>query len=163
VSSEQKINMNSIGIVKTKATGDEIRDKTHLSQIFLDCELTPALEGITGFSHVFVLFWLHQITLKQRETMKVHPRGRKDMPLLGVLATRTNLRQNPIGLTLCELVTVESNVLTVRGLDAYDGTPVLDVKPYDTWDCAQNARMPDWWLKLDREKQREPQRNAAES
>jgi tRNA-Thr(GGU) m(6)t(6)A37 methyltransferase TsaA len=163
VSSEQGINMNSIGIVKTKATGDEIRDKTHLSQIFLDCELTPALEGITGFSHMFVLFWLHQITLKQRETIKVHPRGRKDMPLLGVLATRTNLRPNPIGLTLCELVKVESNVLTVRGLDAYDGTPVLDVKPYDTWDCAQNARMPDWWLKLDREKQRELQCNAAES
>jgi tRNA-Thr(GGU) m(6)t(6)A37 methyltransferase TsaA len=155
VSFEQRINMNSMGIVKTKATGDEIRDKTHLSQIFLDCELTPALKGITGFSHVFVLFWLHQITLKQRETMKVHPRGRKDMPLLGVLATRTNLRPNPIGLTLCELVKVESNVLTVRGLDAYDGTPVLDVKPYDTWDCAPNARMPDWWLKLDREKQRE--------
>ena len=148
--------MNSIGIVKTKATGDEIRDKTHLSQIFFDCELTPALEGITGFSHVFVLFWLHQITLKQRETMKVHPRGRKDMPLLGVLATRTNLRPNPIGLTLCELVKAESNVLTVRGLDAYDGTPVLDVKPYDTWDCAPNARMPDWWLKLDREKTWKP-------
>jgi tRNA-Thr(GGU) m(6)t(6)A37 methyltransferase TsaA len=163
VSFEQTINMNSIGIVKTKATGDEIRDKTHLSKIFLDCELTPAIKGITGFSHVFVLFWLHQITLKQRETMKVHPRGRKDMPLLGVLATRTNLRPNPIGLTLCELVKVESNVLTVRGLDAYDGTPVLDVKPYDKWDCAPNARLPDWWLKLDREKQESLQRNAAAS
>jgi len=156
VAVEQKLNINPIGIVKTKAKGDEIRDKTHLSQIFLDCELATSLEGITGFSHVFVLFWLHQITSKQRETMKVHPRGRKDMPLLGVLATRTNLRPNPIGLTLCELIKVESNVLTVRGLDAYDGTPVLDVKPYDTWDCAPNARMPDWWLKLDREKQRKP-------
>ena len=156
MASEQKINIKPIGIVKTKATGDEIRDKTHLSQIFLDCELTPALKGITGFSHVFVLFWLHQINSKQRETMKVHPRGRKDMPLLGVLATRTNLRPNPIGLTLCELVKAESNVLTVRGLDAYDGTPVLDVKPYDTWDCAPNARMPDWWLKLDPEKTWKP-------
>ena len=163
MASEQKINIKPIGIVKTKATGDEIRDKTHLSQIFLDCELTPALKGITGFSHVFVLFWLHQINSKQRETMKVHPRGRKDMPLLGVLATRTNLRPNPIGLTLCELVKAESNVLTVRGLDAYDGTPVLDVKPYDTWDCAPNARMPDWWLKLDREKHGSLQRKAAES
>jgi tRNA-Thr(GGU) m(6)t(6)A37 methyltransferase TsaA len=163
VASEQKININPIGIVKTKAKGDEIRNKTHLSQIFLDCELTPTLEGITGFSHVFVLFWLHQITSKQRETMKVHPRGRKDMPLLGVLATRTNLRPNPIGLTLCELVKVESNVLTVRGLDAYDGTPVLDVKPYDALDCAPNATIPDWWLKLNREKQRKIQRNAAES
>jgi tRNA-Thr(GGU) m(6)t(6)A37 methyltransferase TsaA len=153
VAEDKEIRINPIGIVKTKANGDEIRDKTHLSEIFLDCELTPTIEGITGFSHVFVLFWLHQITSKKRQTMKVHPRGRKDMPLLGVLATRTNLRPNPIGLTLCELVKVEGNVLTVRGLDAYDGTPVLDVKPFDTWDCALNARMPDWWLKLDREKQ----------
>ena len=163
MTSEQKINIFPRGIVKTKATGDKVKDKTHLSQIFLDCELIPALEGITGFSHIFVLFWLHKITSKQRETIKVHPRGRKDMPLLGVLATRTNLRPNPIGLTLCELIKVEGNVLTVRGLDAYDGTPVLDVKPYDTRDCAPNSRMPDWWLKLDQEKQGSLQRNAAAS
>jgi len=85
--------------------------------------------------------------------LKVHPRGRQDMPLLGVFATRTNLRPNPIGLTLCELVKVEDNVLTVRGLDAYNDTPVLDVKPYDLWDCVPNARMPEWWKKLEAEKQ----------
>jgi tRNA (Thr-GGU) A37 N-methylase len=50
-------------------------------------------------------------------------------------------------------VKVEGNLLTVRGLDAFDGTPVLDVKPYDTWDCAKNARMPEWWRKLEAEKQ----------
>jgi tRNA-Thr(GGU) m(6)t(6)A37 methyltransferase TsaA len=149
---EKKINIEPIGIVRTQATGDEIRDKTHLSQIFLDCELTPALYGLTEFSHVFVVFWLHQISQTQRETLKVHPRGRKDLPLLGVYATRTNLRPNPIGVTLCELIKIESNVLTVRGLDAYNGTPVLDIKPYDTWDCAPNARMPDWWLKLEKER-----------
>ena len=144
--------MKPIGFVQTKAIGDEIKDKLHLSEIFLDCELTQALEGITGFSHVFVLFWLHEITGKERETLRVHPRGRRDMPLLGFFATRTNLRPNPIGLTLCELVKVEGNVLTVRGLDAFDGTPVLDVKPYDSWDCAPDARMPDWWMRLEAEK-----------
>ena len=149
---EQKISLNPIGIVKTKAKGDKIRDKTHLSQILLNCELSSAIEGITGFSYVFVLFWLHHITLKERGTLKVHPRGRKDLPLLGVLATRTNLRPNPIGLTVCELKKVEGNVLIVRGLDAYDGTPVLDVKPYDLWDCKTDAQMPDWWMKLEKEK-----------
>ncbi len=74
------------------------------------------------------------------------------MPLLGVFATRTNLRPNPIGLTLCELVKVEGNVLTVRGLDAYNETPVLGIKPYDSWDCAKDARVPDWWKKLEAEK-----------
>jgi len=154
LASERKIILKPVGVVRTKAVGDEVKDKSHLSEIFFDCELTQALEGINGFSHIFVLFWLHEISIKDRKTLKVHPRGRQDMPLLGVFATRTNLRPNPIGLTLCELVKAEGNVLTVRGLDAYDGTPVLDLKPFDTWDCA-NARMPDWWLKLEREKKAE--------
>lgn len=149
---EKNIILSPIGFVRTQAVGDEVKDKLHLSEIFLDCELIPALTGIADFSHVFVLFWLHQITSKERKMLKVHPRGRRDLPLLGVFATRTNLRPNPIGLTLCELVKVEGNVLTVRGLDAFDGTPVLDVKPYDTWDCAPNARMPEWWKKLEAEK-----------
>jgi len=54
---------------------------------------------------------------------------------------------NSIGLTLVELVQVEGNVLVVRGLDAYDGTPVLDLKPYDFWDMAKTAKVPDWWRK----------------
>jgi tRNA (adenine37-N6)-methyltransferase len=156
LASEKKIILKPIGFVRTQAVGDEVKDKSHLTEIFLDCELTQALEGITGFSHVFVLFWLHQISGKERETLRVHPRGRRDMPLLGVFATRTNLRPNPIGLTLCELVKVEGNVLTVRGLDAFDGTPVLDVKPYDSWDCAANALMPEWWMKLEKERTQKP-------
>jgi tRNA-Thr(GGU) m(6)t(6)A37 methyltransferase TsaA len=136
--------------------GDEVKDKSRLSEILIDCEVTSALEGISGFSHVFVLFGLHEITATQRKTLTVHPRGRMDLPLLGVFATRTNLRPNPIGLTLCEFVKVEGNVLTVRGLDAFDGTPVLDVKPYDSWDCAANARMPEWWMKLEKEKAQKP-------
>jgi len=161
LTSDKKITLNPIGYVRTQAKGDEVKGKSHLSEIFVDCELTQALEGIAGFSHVFVLFYLHEITAKQRETLKVHPRGRRDMPLLGVFATRTNLRPNPIGLTLCELVKVEATVLNVRGLDAFDGTLVLDVKPYDSWDCAPDARMPDWWMRLEKEKLRSLQRNAS--
>ena len=152
VATEKKITLNPIGYVRTQAKGDEVKDKMHLSEIFLDRGLTQALDGITGFSHVFILFWLHEITAAKRKTLKVHPRGRLDMPLVGVFAARTNLRSNPIGLTLCELVKVASNVLTVRGLDAFDGTPVLDVKPYDSWDCAANARMPEWCMQLEKER-----------
>jgi tRNA (adenine37-N6)-methyltransferase len=65
------------------------------------------------------------------------------------------LRPNPIGLTVVELVSVDGNVLTVKGLDAFDGTPVLDVKPYDHWDVAENVQVPSWWLKLQKEKQKE--------
>ena len=84
--------------------------------------------------------------------MKVHPRGREDLPLLGIFATRTNLRPNPIGLTLVELLKVEDNVLSVRGLDAFDWAPVLDIKPYDFWDMAKDAKVPEWWTKLQEEK-----------
>ncbi len=156
VFSQKEIVLKPVGIVRTQAVDDEVKAKTHLSEIHVNTSFAPALEGITGFSHVFVLFWLHQITEKQRKTLQVHPRGRADMPLVGVFAARTNLRPNPIGLTLCELVRAEGNVLTVRGLDAFDGTPVLDVKPYDSWDCAPNASLPEWWKKLEGERQQKP-------
>jgi tRNA (adenine37-N6)-methyltransferase len=148
----REIILKPIGVVQTDASGDEVRDKSRLSQILINHELAEALDGITGFSHLFVLFWLHQIPAEQRKTLKVHPRGRKDMPLLGAFATRTMLRPNPVGLTLVELIQVEGNVLTVRGLDAFDGTPVLDIKPFDSWDTAQAFKVPEWWTKLKKEK-----------
>jgi tRNA (adenine37-N6)-methyltransferase len=148
---QEKILLNPIGYVKTQAVGDEVKDKSRISQIILRDELVEALDGVDGFSHLFVLFWLHEVSNQQRMIMKVHPRGRMDMPLLGVFATRTNLRPNPIGLTLVELLKVEGNTLTVRGLDAFDGTPILDIKPFDLWDSAKKARVPDWWIKLNEE------------
>ena len=149
---QDKIFLNPIGRVKTEAVGDKVKDKSRISQIIIRDELIKALEGVDGFSHLFVLFWLNQISSKQRKTLKVHPRGRMDMPLLGVFATRTNLRPNPIGLTLVELLKVEGKILTVRGLDAFDGTRILDIKPFDSWDTAEKARVPDWWVKLNEEK-----------
>lgn len=150
--SAEKIVLNPIGYVKTSAVGDEVKDKSLISQIVLNSELVEGLDGITGFSHLFVLFYLSQVKDEQRKTLKVHPRGRIDIPLTGVFAVRTMLRPNPIGLTLVELLKVDYNVLTVRGLDAFDGTPVLDVKPYDLWDIAENPKAPEWWRNLQRGK-----------
>jgi tRNA-Thr(GGU) m(6)t(6)A37 methyltransferase TsaA len=152
MNSQPEIVLKPIGVVRTTAVGDEVKDKTRISQIFIYPEFTEALDGVDGFSHLFVLFWLNKIPDEQRKTLKVHPRGRKDMPLLGVFATRTMLRPNPVGLTLVELVKVEGNVLTIRGLDAFDGTPVLDIKPFDPWDTAKNVKVPEWWIKLKTEK-----------
>jgi len=150
--SHAEIVLKPIGVVRTAAVGDEVKDKTRISHVVIHSELAEALEGVDGFSHLFVLFWLHKIPDEQRKTLKVHPRGRKDLPLLGIFATRTMLRPNPVGLTLVELVKTEGNVLTVRGLDAFDGTPVLDIKPCDSWDMAKDAKVPTWWTKLDKEK-----------
>jgi len=152
MSSPTEIVLKPIGVVRTAAVGDEVKDKTRISRVVIRSELAEALEGVEGFSHLFVLFWLHKIPDEQRKTLKVHPRGRKDLPLLGIFATRTMLRSNPVGLTLVELVKAEGNVLTVRGLDAFDGTPVLDIKPFDSWDMDDDVRVPIWWTKLDKEK-----------
>jgi tRNA-Thr(GGU) m(6)t(6)A37 methyltransferase TsaA len=150
--SGKRILLKPIGFVKTNAVGDEVKNKNQLADIVLNKELTEALEGIEEFSHLFVLFWLSEITSQKRQMLRVHPRGREDLPLLGIFATRTKLRPNPIGLTLVELVKAAGNTLTVRGLDAFDRTPVIDIKPFDPWDMVQNARVPSWWAKLDEEK-----------
>jgi tRNA-Thr(GGU) m(6)t(6)A37 methyltransferase TsaA len=152
MSSKVTINLKPVGFVKTEAIGKEVRDKSLISQIVFSEEWAEALEGINGFSHLFVIFWLHKIGEKEKKTMKVHPRGRQDMPLLGVFATRTPCRPNPIGLTRVKLLGVEGNVVTVQGLDAFDGTPVLDIKPFDFWDTTEEATVADWWLKLEQER-----------
>jgi len=153
---QSEIILKPIGVVKTTAMGDEVRDKTRTSQLIISKELTTALDGFDGFSHLFVLFWLHKTSPEQRKLLKVHPRRRKDLPLLGVFATRTMTRPNPVGLTLVELVKVEGNVLTVRGLDAFDGTPILDIKPFDPWDTDKTAKVPEWWIKMKKEKKQKP-------
>jgi len=159
MSAAENIELKPIGFVRTKATENEVKDRRHVSEIILHEELKEALKGIEDFSHLFIIFWMHEISKEERKTIKVHPRGREDMPLLGVFATRTPFRPNPIGLTLVELMKVEGNVLTVRGLDAFDGTPVLDIKPFDYWDVVQDAKVPEWWIRLEKkrsEKARNP-------
>jgi tRNA-Thr(GGU) m(6)t(6)A37 methyltransferase TsaA len=156
MSHQQEIVLNPIGFVETTAVGDEVRDRSKTTQVIIKKELAEALEGIDGFSHLFVLFWLHKTPAKERKTLKVHPRGRRNLPLLGIFATRTMLRPNPIGLTVVELVKVKGNALTVRGLDAFDGTPVLDIKPFDSRDNVANAKVPKWWSKLKKEKPQNP-------
>ena len=152
MSSSGKICLEPVGFVQTEAVGKDVRDKNVVSKIFFREDLTAALEGVEEFSHLFFLFWLHEMSDEDRQVMKVRPRGRADMPLLGIFATRTPHRPNPIGLTRVKLLNVEGNVVTVQGLDAFDGTPVLDIKPFDSWDTTNEVRVPDWWMKLEKER-----------
>ena len=149
--SSGKICLEPVGFVQTEAVGKEVRDKNVVSKIVFREEYTEALEGIEEFSHLFVLFWLHRMSDEDKRVMKVHPRGRADMPLLGIFATRTPHRPNPIGLTRVKLLKVEGNVISVQGLDAYDCTPVLDIKPFDSWDTTKDFKVPAWWMKLAKE------------
>jgi tRNA (adenine37-N6)-methyltransferase len=101
-----------------------------VSQIVVAPRYRRALDGLDAFSHVVVVFWLHEIKNKERSTLEVHPRRDPSIPLKGVFATRSPVRPNPIGITSVRLLGIKDNVLTVKGLDAINGTPVLDIKPY---------------------------------
>lgn len=110
-------------------------------------ELAPAyaagLRGLDGFSHVMVVCWLHLVPDALR-TVAVEPPA-PGLPAVGVFAARTQRRPNPLGLTVAAVVKVEEGALTVRGLDAVDGTPVLDLRPYlPPYDSVPDARMPAW-------------------
>ena len=139
-----EIKLKPIGYVRRASKQENVKDRSLVSKIIIQKRLTKALEGIEEFSHVFVLFYMHQVSAKEMKALKVHPRGRMDMPLVGLFATRTALRPNPVGLAVVELLERVENVLVVRGIDAFDGTPVLDLKPYDNWDAVVSIRLPEW-------------------
>lgn len=120
-----------------------------VSEIVLKPGYAEALDGVENYSHLFVLFFVTRIPPGRRGMLKVHPKSRPDLPLVGVFATRTQYRPNPIGLTLVELLSRKRNVLRVRGLDAVGGTPVLDLKPISpAKDFPKRTRVPDWYRRL---------------
>jgi L-fuculose-phosphate aldolase len=114
------------------------------AEIVVDPEYAEALEGLSlragppgepvgpDAAHrksgkIIVLCWMHEA---ERKRLKVHPRGQEDRPERGVFSTRSPHRPNPISLHTVELLEVRGNVLCVRGMDAVDGTPVIDIKPH---------------------------------
>lgn len=107
-----------------------------------------ALAGLEDFSHVEVLFWFHQVTPRSDYSEPRRPRGRVDLPAVGVFAGRGPNRPNLIGATICALVEVGQSWLSVRGLDAVDGTPVVDLKPVLSELLPAEIRQPDWTHEL---------------
>ena len=88
-----------------------------------------ALAGLDAFSHLEVVFHFHLVAEDQVVAGARRPRGRADWPEVGIFAQRGRVRPNRIGVSVCEVVSVEATTVTVRGLDAIDGTPVVDLKP----------------------------------
>ncbi len=125
--------MQPIGVVRG---GRGEADDDHWGDVLASIELDGALlgpdatAGLEEFSHIEVVFLFDRVGDDDITRGARHPRGRTDWPAVGILAQRAKNRPNRIGVTLCELVSVDGLVLRVRGLDAIDGSPVLDVKPY---------------------------------
>jgi tRNA (adenine37-N6)-methyltransferase len=121
------------------------------SRLELAPEFAPGLTGLDQFSHAIVVFYMPDDpdgeSAPERWTRR--PRGRADMPEVGVFAQRGRMRPNPIGITVVPVLRLEPGVAVVRGLDAIDGTPILDVKPYvPVFDRPDDPRVPEWIERL---------------
>jgi len=147
---QQSINLVPIGrVVNGVEYPNHVKWEDIVSKVVIASQFVEALDGIDGFSHIVIVFYLHEVDEDRRSMLKVHPQGRQELPLVGVFATRSPVRPNPIGVTVVKLLEHQENVLKVMGLDAYDGTPVLDVKSYlRRDDLLKEATMPDWLLCL---------------
>ena len=114
--------------------------------IAIEAPYLPAMEGWEGFSHIIVLFWFHQNDHAEgRSVLKVHPRKDAANPLTGVFATHSPLRPNLIGMSLCRVEKIAPPRIVIDDIDAFDGTPVLDIKCYiPSSRSFANLRLPDW-------------------
>jgi tRNA (adenine37-N6)-methyltransferase len=122
-----------------------------VSRIELDTGVVEptATRGLGDFSHVEVVYLFDRVDPASVCIGARHPRGRRDWPEVGILAQRAKDRPNRIGTTVCELVSAAGRSIEVLGLDAIDGTPVLDVKPYMTgFAPRRDVREPGWATEL---------------
>jgi tRNA-Thr(GGU) m(6)t(6)A37 methyltransferase TsaA len=141
------ITLKAIGVVRSEVKEPSRRkSKGIISEIVLDPSLTEALDNLDEFSHIIVIYWMHRS--RRPPPMKVHPGADPQRHLMGVFATRSPDRPNPIGKTTVRLLQRRDNVLKVEGLDAIDGTPVIDIKPYiPGYDSVEGAQAPSWVIK----------------
>ena len=140
-----EVMLNPIGRVKNTIT--DRKDNSwggDVSSILLDEEYASGLKGLEDFSHAIILFYLDQARYVRERHLQRRPRNRDDMPRVGIFAQRAKDRPNQIGMTAVEILSVSDDALVVRGLDAIDGTPVLDIKPYYPAYDRREATVPEW-------------------
>lgn len=149
------ISVRPVGVVRggrTEPTDDHWG--TEQASVVLDATQFTAdlLLGLSDFSHIEVVFHFHLVPEDEIVPTARHPRGRTEWPKVGIFAQRGRVRPNRIGVSICRLVKVEGMRIFVEGLDAIDGTPVIDVKPWMPAFGAQGAvHEPDWALEVMRE------------
>ncbi len=142
--------LNSIGVVRSPVA--EGRDEGWgdvVSELHLREAWAPGLRGIEEFSHLMVIFWMHLSSFDPKTDLLRRPRGRSDMPEVGIFAQRAKHRSNSIGISTVRLLAHRDNVLVVQGLDAIDGTPLLDLKPHvPSFDRVDHPVVPEWIARL---------------
>ena len=156
-----EIKLRPIGVVRVNATEEQVREEEGEIEGELEIfpEFEPALEGLDGYSHLFLIFYFHKLRPEQIGPQQVKPKRLlqrgftlEELPTLGVFALDSPSRPNPIGLTLVRLLKREGRRLFVKGLDAFDDTPILDLKGYRPDYRTDDYLIPDWHRRLMNEK-----------
>jgi len=148
-----------VGVVRTNASEEEIKNRKDKieSVIEIHPEFEEGLEGLAGYSHIFILSYLHKLRPDQIGPLKVKPRrllrrGFKpeEIPEVGVFALDSPTRPNPIGLSLVKVARIVGTRILVSGLDLFNDTPVLDIKPYRGDYRANSFELPEWYRAIHR-------------
>jgi tRNA-Thr(GGU) m(6)t(6)A37 methyltransferase TsaA len=124
----------------------KVEKQGQVARIRVFDEYVEGLLGLEEWSHVNVFYWFSQNDVpEKRRILQVHPRGNKDNPLTGVFACRAPYRPNLIALSVCKILSVKGNLINLESIDAFDGTPVLDLKPFIPTDApTKDVRVPAW-------------------
>jgi len=158
-----EIILKPIGFVKHGYSDDEIRNSLYGVEGYVELfpEYSEGLLHLNGFSHIIIIAYLYKVNEEERRVLRVrHKRFRRfginidDLPEVGVFATDSPHRPNPIAITIVKLLNINGNILHVTGLDLFNGTPVLDIKPYDSSRVVKEFTEP-WWIKVLRERIKE--------
>lgn len=145
---KKKYSFEPIGFVRRPGAENEAdwRDLESDSIISVDPRYREALEGLKEFSHVFVIFVFDR---REGTALKIRPEEREDMPEVGIFCTNSYMRPSPLGMTLVKIEGIDGCDIRVNGLDALDGTPVIDIKPYCGFDYdVKEYKIPSWLQKL---------------
>jgi tRNA-Thr(GGU) m(6)t(6)A37 methyltransferase TsaA len=149
------ITLSPIGFVKTDFAGEELRNR-RIEELEADIEIldeyVEGLELIDGFSHLLIFFYMHGVHAENRKRLRIKPRivtkyglNLEEVPLVGVFCLDAPSRPNPIGLSVVRLLWRKGKVLHVKGIDALDETPVLDIKPYSPARRIEKFELPEWY------------------
>jgi tRNA-Thr(GGU) m(6)t(6)A37 methyltransferase TsaA len=137
-------------LTELKKQHEEI--KQTLSELLIFKRWEPLLKGIEAFSHVLVLYWPHLLDPEKRTLEQVHPMGRDEIPVQGIFATCSPARPNPVLVSAVPLVGREKNKLFVKGFEAVDQSPIIDIKPYSAhYMKKENLKVPEWMRKINQE------------
>jgi tRNA-Thr(GGU) m(6)t(6)A37 methyltransferase TsaA len=155
-----EIRLKPIGFVKHEHSDDSVRNSINGVDAVIELlpEYIDGLKGLEDFSHIIIVAYLHKVSEEQKKVLQVKPRGvarrlgvpLEALPTVGIFATHSPHRPNPIAITIAKLVKVEERKLYVENIDLYNQTPVLDIKPYTPSICVKEATVPKWLNSIDK-------------